>query len=114
MQKQSYRNRGIVQGINIMSQLANLAGAVPQVAEAFDFVDASELLKVGFEGGGVPQTVIREDEDVAKLRTARAEAQAAQMQQQQQMQALEVSSKAAANLGRAGPDVLQQMQQGAA
>jgi hypothetical protein len=82
-QKKAHQTSGIMQGIQIMGALAQLAGAVPQIAEAFDYVDTSVILKRGFEAGGVSQLAIREEDDVQKIRQARAEAQAQAAQQQQ-------------------------------
>jgi hypothetical protein len=64
-----------------MGAIANLAQAVPAAAEAFDVVDFDKLAKTGFEGNGVPQNIIREDEDIAAIRQVRAQAQAAAQQQ---------------------------------
>jgi hypothetical protein len=85
-QKKAHQTSGIMQSIQIMGALAQLAPAVPQIAEAFDYVDASVLLKNGFEAGGVSQLAIREEEDVQKIRQARAQAQAEAAQQQMMMQ----------------------------
>jgi hypothetical protein len=81
-QRKAHRTSGIMQGIQIMGALAQMAQAVPQIAEAFDYVDTPEILKTGFEAGGVSQLVIREEDDVQKIREARAAAQQAAMQQQ--------------------------------
>lgn len=81
-QRKAHRTSGIMQGLQVMGALAQMAPAVPQIAEAFDYVDASEILKNGFEAGGMSQLAIREEEDVQKIRQARAEAQAAMEQQQ--------------------------------
>ena len=52
--------------------------------EAADYVDFDALIKRAMEGQGMPQAVIREDQDVEAIRQARAEAQAMQAQQMQQ------------------------------
>jgi hypothetical protein len=88
-QKKAHQTSGIMQGIQIIGAMAQLAQAVPQIAEAFDYVNAGEILKRGLEGSGISQLAINEEEDVQKIRQARAEAQAAQQQlalQQQQQQ----------------------------
>jgi pyruvate carboxylase len=69
-----------------MQGLAQMARVVPQIAEAFDYVDAAVLMKSGFEAGGATRRAIREEDDVQKIRQARAEAQAAAAQQQQAME----------------------------
>jgi hypothetical protein len=81
-QKKAHQTSGIMQGIQIMGALAQMAPAVPQIGEAFDYVDVSEILKKGFEGGGMSQLAIREEDDVQKIRQERAEAQAAMEQRQ--------------------------------
>lgn len=69
-----------------------LAGGIMQLfPNSGDFIDADELVKRAMEGQGMPQAVIREDDDVQKLREQRvkAEQQAqAQAQQQQMLQSV--------------------------
>lgn len=54
---------------------------------AGDYIDADELIKRSMEGQGMPQAIIREDDDVKAIREqrAQAEAQAQQMAAQQAM-----------------------------
>jgi hypothetical protein len=85
-QKKAHETSGIMQGIQLMGALAQMAQAVPQIMEVFDYVDGVELLKKGFESAGISQMVVREDDDVMAIRQARAEAQAAQAEAQMQMQ----------------------------
>jgi hypothetical protein len=85
-QKKTHQYQGIAAGIQLMGAIANLAGAIPAAAEALDVVDLDRLVKTGFEGNGVPQDIIREDEDIAAIRQARARAQAAAAQQSQAME----------------------------
>jgi hypothetical protein len=85
-QRKAHETSGIMQGLQLMGALAQMAPAVPQVAEAFDYVNASEILKRGFESGGMSQLAIREEEEVRKIRQERAEAQAQAMRQQAAMQ----------------------------
>jgi len=92
-QKKAHQTSGIMQGIQIMGALAQLAPAIPQIAEAFDYVDASVIMKKGFEAGGMSQLAIREEDDVQKLRQARAQAQMEAAQQQQMMQEEEAVMK---------------------
>ena len=50
-----------------------------------DYLNPDELMKRAMEGQAMPQAVIREDDDVQKIREERAKAQQqAQMQAQQQ------------------------------
>jgi hypothetical protein len=85
-QKKAHQTSGIMQGIQVMGALAGMAPNVPQIAESFDYVDASVILKKGFEAGGMSQLAIREEDDVQKIRQARAQAQAAMAEQERQMQ----------------------------
>jgi hypothetical protein len=91
-QKKAHETSGIMQGMQVMGALAQLAPAVPQIAEAFDYVDAAQILKRGFEAGGMSQLAIREEDDVAAMRQQRAAAQAqaaeAQIALQQQESAM--------------------------
>jgi len=97
-QKRAHETSGLMQGLQIMGALANIAKAVPDVAGAFDYVNTEEIIKRGFDSAGASQLIIREDDDVEALRQARAEQQAAMMQQQQQMQAQEMLAKNYKNL----------------
>ena len=69
-----------------------LAGGIMQLfPNSGDFIDADELVKRAMEGQGMPQAVIREDDDVQKLREQRVKAQQqaqAQAQQQQMLQSV--------------------------
>jgi hypothetical protein len=73
-QKKAHETSGIMSGLQVAAGIAQIAQAVPQAAEAFDYVDFSEVLKKGFEAGGSSQLVIREEDDVRKIREARARA----------------------------------------
>jgi hypothetical protein len=75
-QKKAHQTSGIMQGLQIAAGIAQIARAVPQAMEAFDYVDFSVMLKSGFEAGGMSQMAIREDDDVQRIRAARAQAQA--------------------------------------
>ncbi|MDR1239562.1 MAG: head-tail connector protein [Treponema sp.] len=69
-QKRFHETGGIGQSLQI-------AGAIGQIAPAaLDVVDFDEMMKNGIEGAGISQLVIREDEDVAKIRQARIQAEA--------------------------------------
>jgi hypothetical protein len=67
-QKKYHEAGGIAQGLQLAAAVNNIA---PQ---ALDVVNFDRLLKTGLEGAGVSQLVINEDEDVEKIRRARAEA----------------------------------------
>lgn len=72
--------------------ITNSLAAAAQVIQFFpnsaDYIDADTLIKKTMENTGMPESVIREDRDVKKIREERAAAQqqALQMQQQQQLQ----------------------------
>jgi hypothetical protein len=96
-QKKAGQYQGIAAGVQLISAIAQFAQAVPAAAEAFDAVDFDRLVKTGFEGNGVPQNIIREDEDIAALRQIRAQAQAAA---QQQAAALEQQKNVLGNMNK--------------
>jgi len=97
-QKRAHETSGLMQGLQIMGVLANIAKAVPDVAQAFDYVNTEEIVKRGFDSAGASQLIIREDDDVQALRQARAEQQAAMVQAERQMQAQELLAKNYKNL----------------
>jgi hypothetical protein len=85
-QKKAHQTSGIMQGLQIANGIAQIAQAVPQAGDAFDYVDFAELLKGGFEAAGSSQMIIREEEDVQRLRAVRAQAQAQAAEQQAALQ----------------------------
>jgi hypothetical protein len=86
-QKKAHQTSGIMQGIQIIGAMAQMARGIPQAAAAFDFVDFQEFLKRGLESAGLSQKIIREDDEVEEERRARAEAEAAMAAMQQQAMA---------------------------
>ena len=82
-QRKAHQTSGIMQGLQIADGIARIAQAVPQAAEAFDYVDFPEMLKRGFEAGNMSQKTIREEDDVRRIRAARARA----LEQEQARQA---------------------------
>lgn len=71
-----------------IAQALQMAQPIMQIfPNAGDFIDADQLMKHAMEGQGMPQRVIREDDDVQKLREERvqAKAQAQQQAMQQEM-----------------------------
>lgn len=77
-----------------------LAGGVMQMfPNAGDFIDADELIKRAMEGQGMPQAVIREDDDVNKIREDRIKAQQQAQQEAQQQQMLQTVMQNANKLG---------------
>ena len=70
-QKKYHEANGIAQGLSLAGGVAQIAGPA-----ALDAVDFDRLIKTGLEMAGVSQNVIREDEDIAAIRQARAQAEA--------------------------------------
>lgn len=70
-------------GIN---QATQIAGGIMQLfPNSGDYIDPDELMKSALEGQGMPANVIREDDDVKKIRQERIQQQQLQQQQAQQM-----------------------------
>lgn len=68
-----------------IAQAMQLSSAIMQMfPNSGDYIDADELMKRALEGQGMPQSVIREDEDVNTIRQNRIAQQQAQQQQAQQ------------------------------
>ncbi|MDR1507822.1 MAG: head-tail connector protein [Treponema sp.] len=84
-QKKAHETSGLMQGLQIMGALAQMAQAVPGIQEAFDYVNASEILKKGFASGDMSELTIREDDEVKAIQQARARAQAQAAQQEREM-----------------------------
>lgn len=79
-QKKYHTMGGITQAINIAAPILQM------FPNSGDYLDADQLMKSALEGQGMPQNVIREEDDVKKIREQRALAeQQAQQQAQQQM-----------------------------
>lgn len=77
-----------------------LAGGIMQLfPNSGDFVDADELMKRALEGQGMPQAVIREDDDVKKLREDRLKAQQAAEQEAKEQAMLQSVMQNANKLG---------------
>ena len=73
-----------------ISAALSLASPILQLfPNSGDFIDADELMKRAMEGQGMPQAVIREDDDVKKIRETRAQQQEAAQQQAQQQEMLQ-------------------------
>lgn len=94
-QKKYHTMGGTMQALQIAQPIMQL------FPEAGDFIDADALMKAALEGQGMPQTVIREDDDVQKIRMIRMQQQQAQMQQAQQMQMAQSLMQNADKLGQA-------------
>lgn len=84
-QKKYHTLGGIQQALALVSPIMQM------FPNAGDYIDPDVLMKRALEGQGMPQAIIREDEDVKKLREERMRAQMeaqAQAQQQQMMQSM--------------------------
>ena len=81
-QKKAHQTSGIMQGLQVMGALAKMAQAVPGIQESFDWINAPEILKNAFRNAGTSELIIREDDEVAAIQQARAQAEAAAVQQQ--------------------------------
>ena len=68
-----------------MQALSAIGPIIQMFPAAGDFIDGDELMKSTSEGMGLPQNIIREDEDVKKIREERVKQQQEQAAQQQQM-----------------------------
>ena len=78
-QKKYHQMGGTLQALSAVGPI------IQMFPNAGDFIDGDELMKSTAEGMGLPQNIIREDEDVKKLREERAKAQAEAEAKQQQM-----------------------------
>jgi hypothetical protein len=63
---------------NIATYLTDAATLVQQVPDAIDVINTDEVLRVMGDSRGVPQNILRSDEEVKAMREARAQAQQAQ------------------------------------
>lgn len=67
-------------------QALNVVGPIMQMyPNAGDFIDGDELMKSAMEGQGLPANIIREDDDVQKIREERIKAQQEEQAKQEQL-----------------------------
>ena len=93
--QQKYHAAG---GIN---QALGVIGPIIQMdPTSADNIDFNKLMKHALRGQGMPEECIREEEDVEKIRQARAEQQAAMIRQQQQQDMLNNIISNAGSLGQ--------------
>ena len=78
-QKKYHQMGGTVQALSAIGPIMQM------FPNAGDFLDGDELMKSTMEGMGMPQNIIREDDDVKKIREERIKAQQEAAAQQQQM-----------------------------
>ena len=78
-QKKYHQMGGTVQALGAIGPI------IQMFPNAGDYLDGDELMKSTMEGMGMPQNIIREDDDVRKVRAERIKAQQEAAVQQQQM-----------------------------
>ena len=94
-QKKYHQMGGTVQALNAVGPIMQM------FPNAGDFLDGDELMKSTMEGMGMPQNVIREDDDVKKIREERIKAQQEAAAQQQQMVMAQTLMQNANKMGEA-------------
>lgn len=94
MQRKYHSMGGTLQALQVMGPIMQL------FPNAGDFIDPDELMKTTMEGQGLPQNVIREDEDVKRIRQERIIEQQQQQQQAMQMQMAQNLMQNADKLGK--------------
>jgi len=86
IQQSALRYQGAKQWLPVAGAVANLGQAYPPALAALDRFDFDVILQNEARAASMPETAIREDEDVQAMQAQRAEAEAAQMQAAQQAQ----------------------------
>ena len=85
-----------------ISSALNLIGPIMELfPNSADYIDADKLMIRAMEGQGMPQACIREEDEVEKLRTIRAQQAAQQQAEAQRQNMLQNVMSNASNLGRA-------------
>ena len=87
-----------------MQALSAVGPIIQMFPNAGDFIDGDELLKSTAEGMGMPQNIIREDDDVKKIREERIKAQQEAAAQQQQMAMAQSLMQNANKMGEAAQE----------
>jgi hypothetical protein len=80
IQQASVRYQGAQQFLPVAGSIAQLGQSYPPALESLDRFDFDVILQNEARAASMPETAIREDEDVQALRAQRAQAQAAQAQ----------------------------------
>ena len=104
-QKKYHQMGGTLQALSAVGPIMQM---FPQ---AGDYIDGDALMKSTAEGMGLPQNIIREDDDVQKIREERIQAQQEAAAQQQQMAMAQSLMQNSDKLGKAAQDgsMLQQI-----
>ena len=97
-QKKYHQMGGTVQALSAVGPI------IQMFPNAGDFLDGDELMKSTMEGMGMPQNIIREDEDVKKIREERIKAQQEAAAQQQQLAMAQSLMQNANKMGEAAQD----------
>lgn len=97
-QKKYHQMGGTVQALNAVGPIMQM------FPNAGDFLDGDELMKSTMEGMGMPQNIIREDDDVKKIRENRIKAQQEAAAQQQQMAMAQTIMQNANKMGEAAQE----------
>lgn len=90
---------GVIRGVQSIAFLGEIDQGV------FDNINADKAARFVLKQGGLPQDLMRDEDDIKKMRAARDEANRQMIEQQQQQQQAEMVAKvgpAAAQLQRAG------------
>lgn len=87
-----------------MQALSAVGPIIQMFPNAGDFIDGDELMKSTAEGMGMPQNIIREDDDVKKIREERIKAQQEAAAQQQQMAMAQSLMQNANKMGEAAQE----------
>ena len=97
-QKKYHQMGGTVQALTAVGPI------IQMFPNAGDFLDGDELMKSTMEGMGMPQNIIREDDDVKKIREERIKAQQEAAAQQQQMAMVQTLMQNANKMGEAAQE----------
>ena len=97
-QKKYHQMGGTVQALSAVGPIMQM------FPNAGDYINGDQLMKSTMEGMGMPQNVIREEDDVKKLREVRAKAEQQAAAQQQQMAMAQALMQNADKLGQAAQE----------
>jgi hypothetical protein len=97
-QKKYHQMGGTVQALSAVGPIMEM------FPNAGDYLDGDELMKSTMEGMGMPQNIIREDDDVKKIRENRIKAQQEAAAQQQQMAMAQTLMQNANKMGEAAQE----------
>lgn len=93
LQQAALRYQGAQQFLPVAHSVAQLGGAYPPALEALDRFDFDIILQNEARAAHMPETAIREDDDVKGMQERRAQAAAMQAQQNAQMQQQQLAAQ---------------------